>query len=157
MRRGSRPQADTTAIDAAAQKDAEDEAAALLAEFESSTDEARQIEIVYQLAMNRAPPARASLDRIYHRTPNPQLKIEIVQSLSFIESEDFEPSLTLLAEAIAPEQPAELRQAAIGTLRDLNHPKTLRVWRTVLADADPEIREAAQQAVEYYAIFDNGK
>ncbi len=139
---------------AASQKESKDEAAALMAEFEKASDEADQIEIAQQLAINASPAARANLERIYRATSNPSLKTEIIQSLALVASENLEPSLVLLRDAVASGQPAELREAAIGTLRDLNHPATLPVWKMLLNDPDDEAREAAQQAVEYYSIFE---
>jgi HEAT repeat protein len=138
----------------AEQKEAAAEAATLIVEFEKSSDEADQIEIAQKLAINASPAARASLERIYRATPSPSLKTEIIQALALVGSDNLEPSLILLRDALAPGQPAELREAAIGTLRDLNDPATLPVWKLLLRDPDADLREAAQQAVEYYSIFE---
>ena len=71
---------------AASQKDLEDAAVALVAEFANTGDEARQIELVQELAVNATPVARTQLDRIYRTTSDLRLKAELIQALAFIES-----------------------------------------------------------------------
>lgn len=139
---------------AVAQKNLEVEVAELTAEFQRANDDVRQVEIVQQLAINSTPAARAQLELIYRRTQSPPLKTAIIEALAFVDSDNLDPSLALLRDAVAPGQPVELRDAAIGTLRDLNDLATLPVWKLLLQDADADRREAAQQAVEYYSIFE---
>jgi len=125
------------------------EAAELAAEFDRETDDARRIELVYQLATNSSPPAQKTLARIYQTLP--ELKPDVINALTFLQGDDFATALALLQDAARPDRPAELRDAVVGALRDLNSEKTLPVWRTLLNDPASERREAARAAIEYFA------
>lgn len=132
----------------------EDEAAALVKEFDAESEETRRIELVYSLAANGSAPARRSLEQIYRNQADERLKLEIVQALTFIDSPDFGPSLVLLLDAIQPTQPLELRTAAAEAASELNSPATRPLWQLLLADPEEELREQAKAAIEYLSALE---
>lgn len=131
-----------------------EEAAALSREFDAEGAEPRQIELIYQLATNGSAPARRDLDRIYRNAPSLRLKQEVIQALTFVPDEDLRPSLKILGDAVKAGQPLRLRATACDTLRELNNVQTLPLWKTLVQDSDPEIKAGAEQALEYYSIFE---
>lgn len=126
------------------------EAVVLIAEFDAKRDETRRGEIVAELAINGSPTARRALDRIYRGATEVERKVEVITALGTIDSEEFEPSLVLLQDAVAARQPRELREAAIGAMQDLASPRMLSVWQTLLGDPDAEFRDTARVMVEEY-------
>lgn len=129
---------------------AEVEAQSLAAEFEAETDEARRVEIVSSLAINGSLPAQNTLARIY-RSAEPALKTALVEALALIDTDDISPAVSILEDAIRNDRTEELRDAAVDTLRDLQHPATLPLWQSLLRDPSPERREEARAAIEYLA------
>lgn len=142
--------ASTPASSANPAEDLAQEVGTLIAEFaDAGTDEARRVEIIGELAVNSTPAARETLDRIYRTAPGIELKMQVIESLQLIDSDDLEPSLRLLQDAVAVGQDADLREAAVETLRDLDSPKTIRLWRSLLGDRDEEIRDTARNMIEF--------
>ncbi len=137
--------------------EAVEEARQLIAEFESDGDEARRIEIVFQLAANGSPGARSKLEDLYRNPPTPRLKLEIVNALTFVEPQNLEFALALLIDAIGAEQSPELRETALDALREIEDPRTIDVWRRIANDPDADFREAATQAIEYLTARDGLK
>lgn len=133
------------------------EAAELIAEFAGDQDEARRIEIVFELAANGSPGAQTKLDEIYRNPPAARLKQEVVNAMTFMEPHNLDFALTLLSDAVGPQQPVELREAAMDALRDLEDARTINVWRSIANDPQAEIREAAAQAIEYLTARDGSK
>jgi hypothetical protein len=128
------------------------EVTALVAEFDRpGTDEARRLEVISELAINATPLARQSLARIYRTARDIAVKQQVLEALQLIESEDLDPTLLLLQEAVAPGQDAELRLTAVEALRDIVSPKTIRIWQTLLSDRDVEIRNTAKAMIEFLA------
>ncbi|MEA3209657.1 MAG: hypothetical protein QOE70_2714 [Chthoniobacter sp.] len=130
----------------------------LAAEFDRpETDEARRLEVISELAVSGTPAARQTLTRIYRSARGIEIKKEVLESLHLIESDDLEPSLLLLQEAVASGQNEELRAVAVDALRDVDSPKTLRIWQTLLADRDKEIRDTAKTMIEILAAQVNSR
>lgn len=127
-------------------------AADLAAEYtRPDTDDSRRVEVISELAINGHPASRQTLIRIYRSARSVEEKQDVIAALQLIESEDLEPSLLLLQEAVAAGQDADLRTTAIDALRDIPSPKTIRIWQTLLADRDEEIRNTAKVMIEFLA------
>ena len=137
--------------------EAVEEARQLIAEFEGDRDEARRIEIVFQLAANGSPGARSKLEDLYRSPPTPRLKLEIVNALTFVEPQHLEFALAVLGDAIGTEQAPELRETALDALREIEDPRTIDVWRRIANDPDADFREAATQAIKYLTVRDGLK
>jgi HEAT repeat protein len=126
---------------------AETEAGVLAAELEKETDEARRVELLYELAANSSPAARATLERLFHTAPSAEFRSQVIQSLDLIDSNDPEPTLRLLRQALASGQPEEVRATAIEVLRGIRDPRAIAIWETL--QHDPEHAEAAQDAIDF--------
>lgn len=136
----------------------EQEVAKLSAEFaQPDTDEARRAEVVGELSVIGTSSARQALTRIYRTARSVEVKKDVIEALRLMESDDIEPSLLLIQDAAAANQPLELRETAVDTLRDLISPKTLRVWQTLLADPNEEIRNAAKAMIAFLAAEETGR
>lgn len=108
-----------------------------------------RVETVHRLADASSPQSRDTLRRLFFEEQNLELRVQMVHSLSFVESDDFAPSMPILQEAIRPTQPRELREAAIDTIQSLNDPRAIPLLQIALADTDPELRESAERTIEY--------
>jgi len=130
--------------------DASGELADLLAEFRAGADEARDVEIIYQLGYNGSLGARQTLADWYRLTASQRLKLEILTAISTVETEDIAPLDETLRSALAADQPAEIRDGAIDALRGLDTPATVPLWRSLLTSPSPEVREEAQTMIENF-------
>lgn len=131
--------------------EADAEARELAAEVDRESEQARRIEILYELALNGSATARETLEQLYRSTRDLELKTHAIGALAFLTSDDLSFPLRLLSDALLATQPPELRTAAVETLRELESPATLPVWRGLLSDANPEFREFARVTIEFLA------
>ncbi|MEQ1861798.1 MAG: HEAT repeat domain-containing protein [Chthoniobacteraceae bacterium] len=126
------------------------QAAELERDFKTERDFAPRVEAIYRLADASSLQSREVLRALFFAETDLDMRVEMVTSLSFVESEDLKPSLPIFQEALKPTQPRELREAALDTIQSLHDPRTIPLLQVLLADEDPELRETAMRTIEYF-------
>lgn len=124
----------------------------LESQYQATADFSKRVEILYNLSMVETPEAADALSRMFLTETDKDLKIELVNALMDVEGET-DRKLTLLTAAIQPGQPKEVREEAIDLFIDLEDPRGIQILQGLLADPDPEIREAAQDSIEMLQDF----
>ena len=87
------------------------------------------------------------LTRLFQAETDPELRVDLLDSLLSIEG-SVDEKLSMLALATAKGQPTEVRQSAIDGLIDLEDPRVIPILNGLLNDPDEEIREGAKDAIE---------
>ncbi len=87
------------------------------------------------------------LTRLFQAETDPELRVDLLDSLLSIEG-SVDEKLSMLALATAKGQPTEVRQSAIDGLIDLEDPRVISILNGLLNDPDEEIREGAKDAIE---------
>lgn len=126
------------------------EATELLREYQTDTEYLSRVETIYKLADASSPQSRAILSQLFFSEKNLELRVQMVNALPFVDSEDLGLSLPLLQEATKAQQPRELRAAGLDTIHTLNDPRTLPALLPMLNDPDEELRKSAAETVQYY-------
>ena len=126
------------------------QAAELEREFKTEREFAPSVEAIYRLAEGSSLKSREVLRVLFFAETDPEMRVQMVNSLSFVESEDLRPSLPIFNEALKPTQPRELREAALDTIQSMHDPRTINLLQLALADPDPELRETAMRTIEYF-------
>lgn len=126
------------------------QAAELQREYQAEREYAPRVETVYRLADASSPQSREVLRFLFFSEKDLALRVQMVSSLSFVESEDLAPSVPILQEALKPTQPRELRDAAIDAIQSIHDPRTIPLLQIALSDPDPELRETASRTIEYF-------
>ncbi|NQU10207.1 hypothetical protein HQ590_05425 [bacterium] len=119
----------------------------LEAQYLQTTDLRQKMVLLAELSDTEARAALPVLGRLFHLEPDLALKEEILYSVQDVEGE-MEVKLLLLAEAVATNQPQRIRLAGIDAVVDLEDRRGALVVQNLVNDPDPEIREAATDALE---------
>jgi HEAT repeat protein len=122
-------------------------AAALENAYTSNQDFTARVETIYKLSDAGTPQALAALGRLFHMEKDPDLKTEILDSLFDIDGQD-EGKAALLAAGAGSDQPKDVRQSAIDGLEDVKPEIAMPILKTLTSDPDPDISEAAKDALE---------
>jgi HEAT repeat protein len=120
-------------------------------DFRSATDPLAKAELATLIADAGTPEALQTLERLYFTEPDLEMRIRMIDALRLSEPEEAERMLPMLRDAIRPGQPDDLREAAMLILPGLDHPAVDGIWRGMLSDANPEIREFAEKMLEFRA------
>ena len=115
--------------------------------YVSTPEYGERVEIIYRLTDVGTEEAVAALGRLFQIEKDLELKTEIVDALFIIDGLD-EKKAALLAAAAGADQAKDLRLDAIDALTDLEPKVALPVLKSLLNDPDPEIRDAAKDAIE---------
>jgi HEAT repeat protein len=126
------------------------QAAELARTYQTEREYTPRVEAVYRLADASSPQSREMLRQLFFSEKDVDLRVQMVTSLGFVESEDLAPSVPILQEALKPTQPRELRDAAVDAIQAIHDPRTIPLLQIALADPDPEIRETASRTIEYF-------
>lgn len=110
---------------------------------------ARRIEIIYEIALQPVPAAIDALRRIRRSSTDPELREHLTRALAFSFRANPDTTLVLFRELLARDEPADARTIAAETLREIESPLALPLWRELEKDADPDLQETARAAVEY--------
>lgn len=106
-----------------------------------------RVDLIYQLGDAGTADAVFTLMRLFQAEADVDLKSEMLDAIDRID-EEIPAKLAFLAIALRPDQPADLREAAVGMLLMVNDRRAIPTWQTLLKDPDPERRETAQQQIE---------
>jgi type IV secretory pathway VirB10-like protein len=145
------PKAATPAPAPTAQEETPAQRAAQVKQLErdyyNTPDFQKRVVVIYNLSSVESPETIDAMSRLFLNEHDPELKVELVNSLSDIDGEN-DKKLTLLSGAIRPDQPKDVRLEAIDALADTEDKRAIQLLQGLLSDPDEEIREAAQDAIE---------
>jgi hypothetical protein len=85
-----------------------------------------------------------ALGVMFHQERSIEVKTDILNNLLNLDDPS---SYQLLVQGVDPNQPQELRKAAISVLGDYDDTWAVPTLQQLLSDGDPEIRQAAQEAL----------
>ncbi len=122
-------------------------AAQLERDYTKTSDANDRIEIIYQLADIGDAGALRALGRLFLAETNPELKSEIISAVDDVDGL-VEARLAIYAIALRPNQPDDVRQAAVDALENLEDARAIPTWRTLLNDRDAGIRDTAKAQIE---------
>jgi HEAT repeat protein len=126
------------------------QAAELTRQYQNEREFAPRVETVYRLADASSPQSREALRVLFFSEKDPDLRVQMVNSLSFVDHEDLLPSVLILQEALKQTQPRELREAAVEAIQSIHDPRTIPLLQIALSDPDPELRDTASRTIEYF-------
>jgi hypothetical protein len=85
-----------------------------------------------------------ALGVMFHQEPSIEVRIDILNNLLNLDDPS---SYQLLVQGADPNQPQEVRKAAISVLGDYDDTWAVPTLQQLLSDGDAEIRQAAQEAL----------
>jgi hypothetical protein len=91
--------------------------------------------------------AIAVLGFLFQNEQDEELKLDMLATLEQMEVPNA-PKMPIIAAALRPEQPQSVREEAIDVLAELDEPGALQMLQSLMADPNPEIRDAAKDALE---------
>jgi hypothetical protein len=119
--------------------------------YKSLTESSAKVGAIYQISDVGGAFAVESLGRLFQAEKDPDLQVEIVDSLLDIEGED-QLKLALLTAAVGADQNQELREHAIDALTDIDAKLALPVLQALTNDPNEEIREAVSDAIDLLKV-----
>ena len=113
----------------------------------ATTNQDERLDILMDIADTPSADAIKALSRLFNAEMDPELKIDLLDSLLAIDGFK-EEKLDMLKLGVRPGLPIEVRQSAIDGLIDLDDPRVIAVFNGLLNDAEEDVREAAKDALE---------
>lgn len=122
---------------------------ALAKEFRAATEPERRGELVDAIWSLDTPAAVETLRQLYLTERELDVKIDIIAGLSDSKKpETREARFGLVVMALAQGQPKDIRELAAQMLVDFDDPRAISLLQQFAQDADPDMREAAKEALE---------
>lgn len=116
-------------------------------EYTTTTNRDTRLDIMMDIAETPGAEAVKALTRLFEAETDPDLKVDLLDSLLGIEGFKDE-KLIMLTMGARQGLPSEVRQSAIDGLIDLDDQRVIAVLNGLLNDSDAEIRESAKDAIE---------
>ena len=116
-------------------------------DYAATTNRDTRLDIMMDIAETPGAETVRTLARLLEAETDPDLKVDLIDSLLGIEGHT-EEKLAMLTQGARPGLPKEVRLSAVDGLIELNDPRTVAVFNGMLNDPDEEIREAAKDALE---------
>jgi HEAT repeat protein len=116
-------------------------------DYLTSTNRDARLDIMMDIAENSSAETVKTLTRLFEAETDPDLKIDLLDSLLGIEG-FVDEKLIMLTMGARQGLPNEIRQSAIDGLIDLDDRRVIPVLNGLLNDPDEEIREGAKDALE---------
>jgi hypothetical protein len=113
----------------------------------ATTNHEERLDIVMDIADTPSAESVKALTRLFSAEKDPELKIDLLDSLLAIDGFK-EEKLEMLKLGVNPSLPMEVRQSAIDGLIDLDDPRVIAVFNGLLNDPEEDVREAAKDALE---------
>jgi hypothetical protein len=113
----------------------------------TTTNRDDRLDIMMDITDWPGPEAVRTLTRLFQSETDPDLKVDLLDSLLGIEGQ-VEEKLAMLTLGTQKGLPTEVRQSAIDGLIDLDDQRIIPVLNGLLNDPDEEIREGAKDALE---------
>jgi hypothetical protein len=116
-------------------------------EYVATTNRDTRLDLMMDIADAPGPDAVRALTRLFQAETDPDLKVDLLDSLLGIEGQ-VEEKLKMLTLGAEKGLPTDVRQSAIDGLIDLDDPRVIPVLNGLLNDPDEEVREGAKDALE---------
>jgi hypothetical protein len=116
-------------------------------DYTATTNRDARLDIMMDIAENSSAETVKTLTRLFEAETDPDLKIDLLDSLLGIEGFPDE-KLIMLTMGSRQGLASEIRQSAIDGLIDLDDRRVIPVLNGLLNDPDEEIREGARDALE---------
>src|SRR4029453_8963655 len=122
---------------------------ALGKEFRATAEPDRRGELVDTLWSLDTPAAVETIRQLFLTEREVDVKMDMIAGLSDSKKpETRESRFGLVVAALAPGQPKDIRELAAQMLIDFDDPRAVSLLQQFLQDADPDMREAAKEALE---------
>jgi hypothetical protein len=116
-------------------------------EYTTTTNRDTRLDLMMDIAETPSADAVKALTRLFEVETDPDLKVDLIDSLLGIEGFKDE-KLIMLTMGARQGLPSDVRQSAIDGLIDLDDQRVIPVLNGLLNDPDEEIRESAKDAIE---------
>ena len=116
-------------------------------EYAATTNRDERLDLMMDIAEVSSPESVKALTRLFEVETDPDLKVDLLDSLLGIEGFNDE-KLIMLTMGARQGLPSDVRQSAIDGLIDLDDQRVIPILNGLLNDPDAEIREAAKDALE---------
>jgi hypothetical protein len=116
-------------------------------DYTSTTNRDTRLDVMMDVAEAGNADAVRTLTRLFDAETDPELKVDLLDSLLGIEGFKDE-KLIMLTLGVRQGLPQDVRQSAIDGLIDLEDNRSIALLNGLLNDPDPEIRQSAQDAIE---------
>ena len=113
----------------------------------ANPDFTERVQVIFQLSDLGSPEALSVLGRLFQKEQDPDLRIQVINSLFDIDGQD-DKKVALLAAGAATNQPKDVRDAAIDSLGSIDIKHAMPILQSLLNDADEDIREHAKDTIE---------
>lgn len=115
--------------------------------YATTTNRDERLDVMMDIAEQPSAEAVKTLTRLFSAETDTDLKVDLLDSLLGIEGFKDE-KMIMLTLGIQAGLPAEVRQSAIDGLIDLEDTRAISLLNGLKNDPDPEIRQAAEDAIE---------
>lgn len=123
--------------------------ATLAQRFRGSAEAEDRSAIVGELWELDSPAAVETIRQLFLSEKEQDVKVDMVAGLTESQSpKTRESRLALIASALAPNQPKDVREVAAQVLIEIEDPRVINLLQQYSQDPDPEIREAMRDALE---------
>jgi hypothetical protein len=116
-------------------------------EYVATTNRDTRLDLMMDIADAPGPDAVRALARLFQVETDPDLKVDLLDSLLGIEGQ-VEEKLKMLTLGTEKGLPTDVRQSAIDGLIDLDDQRVIPLLNGLLNDPDEEVREGAKDALE---------
>jgi HEAT repeat protein len=116
-------------------------------DYLTTTNRDTRLDVMMDIAETSSAETVKALTRLFEAETDPDLKVDLLDSLLGIEGFNDE-KLIMLTMGARQGLPNEVRQSAIDGLIDLDDQRVIPVLNGLLNDPDEEIRESAKDALE---------
>ena len=113
----------------------------------ANPDFTERVQVIFQLSDLGSADALAVLGRLFQKEQDPDLRVQVLNSLFDIEGHD-DKKAALLAAGVATNQPKDVRDAAIDALGDIEAKRAVPILQSLLTDTDEDLREHAKDIIE---------
>ena len=113
----------------------------------ANPDFTERVQVIFQLSDLGSADALAVLGRLFQKEQDPDLRVQVLNSLFDIEGHD-DKKAALLAAGVATNQPKDVRDAAIDALGDIEMKRAVPILQSLLTDTDEDLREHAKDIIE---------
>jgi len=113
----------------------------------ANPDFTERVQVIFQLSDLGSADALATLGRLFQKEQDPDLRVQVLNSLFDIEGHD-DKKAALLAAGVATNQPKDVRDAAIDALGDIEAKRAVPILQSLLSDPDEDLREHAKDIIE---------
>lgn len=129
----------------------DDEAAAqvkkLESDYQNTQDFQKRVVILYDLSSTESPDTIDAIARLFLNEKDPELKVELVNSLTDIDGQK-DKKLAVLSSAVRGDQPKDVRLEAIDGMADVEDKRAIQILQSFANDPDEEIRDAIKDTIE---------